>query len=319
MKVNSLRASAFRLSAPPGTAGLDRVDRLTRLYANLSTAERRLSITLAEHRRASACAPTQPSVARAGLMHAALVDCCHALDWVADLPELARQHARHDGWVGADLVTQADAVASAATHLAVVLRGPGAAFRSELAAPALAGLAGLGPNETDASLILAAENVSLALSLAARLVLVLARLRARDRRARRLAMVFRSRPVERAVRVASLRLATGPAHAWPIAPPHPTAMAVSLVLAALVLSASRRVRPRLVGPAVVVVDLLVNLVGAVALPYAALLVLALVDLVTGIRAAGRVRRLAARGERECVGFNSDHRRPRRARREHRDQ
>jgi hypothetical protein len=295
---------------------------LAGLYTDLSTARRRLSIMVADHLRASAQGPTQPT--RARLAHAVLG--CRVLDRVAELPALARQHPGSVGRAGADLVTQADAVASVAARLAVVLRGPGTGFRGDLAAPpGLAGLAGLGPNETDASLILAAENVSLALSLATRVVLVLARLHTHRRRARRVVMVLWERLAGRAapcaVRVASLPWATDLAHGWSAAPTHLTAVVVGVALAASVLSVGRRARPRHVGPVRAFVDLLGEVVGAavvvasVALPHAALLVL--VDVV--IRAVRRrALRPAGRGESGCVGFTCGRPRPHRTHPEHRD-
>jgi hypothetical protein len=306
---------------------VDRADQLAKLYTDLSTARHRLSIAAAERRRACAGAPMENGVARAGLVHAVLVDGCRALDRVAELPGLVRQHARHGCLVGVDLVAQADAVASAAARLAVVLRIPGTGFRGDLAVPAFARLAGLGPNETDESLILAVENVSLALSLAARLVLVLARLRARRRLARRLAVVCRGRTagwaarwaIRWGVRVASLPLATGLAYGLPIAGTHPTAVAVA-VLAASVMSMGRRARPCIVGPVGIIVALLGDLVGiaaSVVLPHAVLLILALADVVSALPAAGRAHRFIERDER--VGFSSHHPRRRRARREDRDQ
>jgi hypothetical protein len=299
------------------------------LYADLSANRRRLSSVVADHRSIRADAPTRGS-ARVRLAHAVLVDGCGALDRVTELPALAREQISLSHHVGADLVAQADAVASAAARLAVVLRGQGIGFRGDQdefrgdvdAPPGLAGLMGLGPNETDESLILAAENISLALSLAARLVLVLARLRARTCRGRRLAMVFPGRPAARwAVRVASLPLASHLAHVGPTVPPHPAAVVVAAVLAALVASVGRQVLLRLVGPVGAVVGLLGELVGAVvsvALPHVVLLVLAFVDVLTATPAVGRTHRPAACREQGRLGVTSRHRRPRRVRREPRD-
>jgi hypothetical protein len=299
---------------------------LAGLYADLSTAGCRLSIVVADHRGACVDVPAWCRTAPVGLVPAVLVDGCAALDRVAELPALARERARRANRSGADLVAQADAVASVAAHLAIVLRGEGTGFRGDLPARSgLAGLAGFGPNETDESLILAAENVSQALSLAARLVLVLAPLRARRRRARQLAVLRRRGPATRVARwvarATSLPLATGVAYVWPITGAHPAAVAVAAALAVVAVSVGRRARPRIVGPLGAVLGLLSDLVGLVTsglLPHAVLLVLAVVDLVTGIRAAGP-RRPAERGEAGCTGFTNGHPRPRRARREHRDQ
>jgi hypothetical protein len=184
--------------------------RLAALHAELSAARARLSIAVADYDSARAAAPTQLAAARARLAAAIVLDRCAALDRAAELPALARNQAYQARRAGAELVTQADSVASVAARLAAVLRGEGTGFRGDLAAPTR--LAGLGPNETDESLILAAENVSLALSLAARLVLVLARRQAGRGLARRLAIVLRQRAAEWAVRVASLPLLTDLVH-----------------------------------------------------------------------------------------------------------
>ncbi|HEX3781315.1 MAG TPA: hypothetical protein VHX38_16765 [Pseudonocardiaceae bacterium] len=117
----------------------------------------------------------------------ALADAVRGLGRVAELPALAR----HAGCpVDAGLVAQVDAVASIAAHLAAILGGQEPEHRvvsgpdhrrAGLGADLAGGLAdetGLGPNEMVPSLILAAE----VLSLAARVVLVMARLtRSRSR------------------------------------------------------------------------------------------------------------------------------------------
>jgi hypothetical protein len=339
MKANSLQPPSFpRLprSARLCAAGANQAaDRLARLYADLSTAGRRLSTAVADHRRACVDMPTRRRPVLVGLAHA-VVDGCDALGRMAELPALARLHAGTARRAGADVVAQADAVAAVAAHLAIVASGGGTGFRGDLRAgrgdlaahSGRAGLAGLGPNETDEtdeSLILAAETVSQALSLAARLLLVLARLRARRRRACRLAVFLRRGPATRLawwVRIASLPIATGVAHGGRIAvTTHPVAVAVAAV-AVLAVSVGRRARPRLVGPFGAVLGLLGDLVGVVAsmvLSHAVLPVLALVDLVglvASIRAAGP-RRPAEGGEAGWVGFTSGRPRPRR--RGHRDQ
>ena len=218
MKANSLQPQSFprfprcaRLSA----AGADQAaDPLARLYAEFSTAGRRLSIVVADHRRACVDMPTPRRPALVGLARA-VVEGCDALERVAELPALARLHAgtahRADADTAAqDVVAQADVMAAVAAYLAVVAGGQGTGFPGgrraggDLAAHSgRAGLAGLGPNETDEndeSLILAAENACQALSLAARLLLVLGRLRARRRRARRLAVFLRRGPATRLTR-----------------------------------------------------------------------------------------------------------------------
>lgn len=333
MKANSLQPQSF----PPFPrcaqlrAGADQAaDRLATLYADLSTAGRRLSIVVADHRGGPVGVPTRRRAASVGLAEA-VVENCWALGRVVELPALARLHTGTARRAGADVVAQADAVAAVAAQLAVVLGGERAGFRGDrragrgdLAAHSgLVGLAGLGPNgtdETDESLIPAAENVSQALSLAARMVLVLASLRARRRRARRLAALLRRGPATRlawwVARLASLPLATG-AHAWTT---DPVAVAVAAVVAALAVPVGLRARPRVVGPLGAVLGALGDLVrvaASVALPHAVLLVLALVDLVTSIRTTGP-HRPAGRGEAGCIGFTTGRPRPRRARREHRD-
>ena len=302
---------------------------------DLSTAGRRLSTLVADHRGPGADAPTPQRAAPVGLVHAVLVDGCAALDHVAELPALARQNVG-SARLGTDLLAQADAVASVAAHLAVVLRSDGPGFRGDLGAArgdlaARSGLASLGPDETDTSLILAAENISQALSLAARVVLVLARLRARRRRARRLASMRRGPATQAArwvsrwvARIASLPLATGIADLWPFARTHPAAVAVAAAFAVLVVSVGRRARPHTVGPLGTALGVLgelaadvVGVVASVLMPHAMPLVLALVDLVTGTRGTRR-HRPTERGKAGCVGFTNDRPRPRRARREHRE-
>lgn len=326
MKANAFRTSPFPRCSRLRVADVGPVDLLAALYADLSTARRRLSIVVAEYRCASTSAPTWASVARARLAYAVVVEGCRALDRVAELPALAPQFAGQASQVGADLEAQADAVVSAAARLAGVLRGRGTGFRGDRCAfrgdltapPVLACLAGLGPNETDEtdeSLLLAAENVSLALSLAARLVLVLSRLRARRCRVRQLAVICRRRTVRWGVRAASLPLATGLAHGWPIAPTHPTAVAV-LLLVALVMSAGRPARPRVVGPIGFVAALLGDLAGvvaSVALPHLVLLVLALADAVNAVTVGGA--HPTEHDESGYVGLSGRRTRPRRARRD----
>jgi hypothetical protein len=306
---------------------------LAALHADLSETAARLSTVVAHLRGARSGAAAQSGVAQGRLAHAVLAEGCRALDRIAVLPAMARQQARPASVAGADLETQADALASVAARLAAVVRGETAGFRGDLGARS--GLAGLGRRETDASLILAAENVSLTLSLAARVVLVLARLRVRRLRARRLATVLGARLAGQAERwvvgVASLPVCIGFARCWLLARTHPVAavvavVLVALVLAVLVMSVGGRVRPRLVGPVWAVVDLVADLVGVLAsvtLPHGVLLACALAgaiaDAVAGVRAARPPRPPdRARGRAVRVGFTSGGPRPRRAHREHRD-
>lgn len=231
MKANSLSNSRFRCTDRPSAPGADRPDRsalrLAELHAELSATPGRLSIVVADYDGARNAAPLRLTAARARLAAAVLVDGCAALDRVAELPVLARDQAHRARRPGPDVVAQADRLASVSARLAAMLRGEGTGFRGDLAALSRFDcLAGLGPNETDESLILAAENVSQALSLAARLVLVLARLDARAGRASRLTTAVRlatalrlrtagwtARWVRRwAVRVAALPLSTDLVH-----------------------------------------------------------------------------------------------------------
>lgn len=334
MKANPLRIPPFFHGARQRAADVDPVFPLAEVYADLSTARHRLSLVIAEYRRACTAAPIRARVAwaRMRLVHGVVVEGCRALDRVAELPALVRPLAGPAGRFGDDLEAQADAVASAAARLAVLLRSQGtgfrgdpAGFRGDLPAPGLARLAGLGPNETDASLILAAENVSRTLSLAASVVLVLARLRAPRRRARRLAVFVRACPAGWAarwvVRAATLPLAAHLLQRSPVAPIPSAAVVVGTVLAALVALASRRVPVRLPGPVRTALDLLGDLADvavAVALPHAVLLALALVDLTTDTWTTAHPHRRAGRGEPGCVGFTPHRPRPRRTRREHRD-
>lgn len=208
MNPNSFQYQAFwyRTHAPAIAAAL--AIRLRTLHDELSATARRL-------------APADPEITPIHTAPALLRDGCRALDRVAELPVLARQTTRQAGRrVGPVIVAQADMLASVATDLIAVLRGETGTGGSDLGwdlGISLGGSERLGPNETDESLILVAET----LSLAAQLVLILARLS--DSRARRglvcqAMRVFSARAVwlaeAWAVRVVSLRLSADLVHVW---------------------------------------------------------------------------------------------------------
>src|SRR5437879_5486901 len=118
MKANSLRVSRFRRPARPSVAGVDlpvrSADLLVQLFAELSAIQARLSIVVAYHHGAQDAAPARRAAARARLAAAVVVDGCAALDWVAELPVLARQVRR----AGPEVVAQAERLVSVAERLA---------------------------------------------------------------------------------------------------------------------------------------------------------------------------------------------------------
>jgi hypothetical protein len=220
-------------------------------------------------------------------------------------------------------------MAAVAADLAVVLRGGGTGFCGEVR-PDTDGLdrnlgvglgapARLGPNETDESLILVADT----LSLAARLVLVLARLHARRSRVHRTAHVFPGQVARRSprwparstaawtVRVVSLSLWTDLAHLCPAA----SIVGWAAVVLAVLVTLLARFAPS--HPALVVANLLSVLTSA-ALPHPALVALAFADSLTG-NWLYRPPRHALRHTRQpspgCVGFTS---RPGKASGDHRE-
>jgi hypothetical protein len=171
----------------------------------------------------------------------------------------------------------------------------------------------------DESLILVAET----LSLAARLVLVLARLHARRSRVHRAAQVLAGqvarRPPRRparsmaagTVRVVCLSLWTDMAHLCPAAS---IAGWAAVVLAVLVTLLARFAPSR---PALVVANLLSVMTSAV-LPHPALVALALTDSLTGNwlhRPPGHALRHTRQPSPRCVGFTS---RPGKASGDHRE-
>lgn len=312
MNANSSRHNGFRCRAHASDVAVG----LASLHRDLSTTGHQLATT------AVADPVTVPLCPARALVRSG----CIALDRVVELPMLAREATRLMAHrAGAEVVAQADRLAAVAADLAVVLRAGGIGFSGE-GRPGIDGLvsdlgvglgslASLGPNETDEILILVAET----LSLAARLVLVLARLHARRGRDRRAMHAFSARIVRRpaclavgwTVRVGSLSLWTDLVHLWPVASIATWAAAAPVVLMALV---ARFVRSR---PVLAVA----NLVGATtsaALPHPVLVVLALAEFLAGnrlYRSPDPAFRHSGHTSPRWVGFTS---RPREASGDHRE-
>jgi hypothetical protein len=276
MNINSLRYQAFRLRARSPAVVVELDGHLARLYGDLSVAARRLTSAGAAE---PMTAPVRPA-------HVLVWEGCDALDLLSELPVLTRQATRHTAHrTEVCLVAQADRVAAVAVDLVAVLRG-GGGFRSAAGPGAadlgvgLGVLTRLGPHETDEGRILVAET----LSLAARLVLVLARFYSGRGRVRRAARVFLGRTAQCparwiggwAVRVVCLRLSIDLGHPWPTAA---IADWVAVVLAVLVALVGQFVPSRL---SQVVANLFSVVVG-VALPHPVLVVLALADFLAGSR------------------------------------
>lgn len=314
MNPNSFRHRCIGRRSLPFPVSIELSEPFATLFAELSVTAHRLSIVAATERSDRGLVP----------------EGCRALDRVAELPELARGTAyRAD--IG--VVEQADRLSSVAAYLASLLRSAGIGFRDE-AGPfrgatgeraaghgsglgdGLAELPSLGPNETNLSLILVAET----LSLAAQLILVLARLDRRRGRECRALRLFECRVAGPAVRwtgrVVALLLSTDLIHLWPMAWVAVWALVMLAVLTALI---RRRAASH---PVRIAADLL-GVAASVALPHAVLVVLALAEFATRNRPGHSPRRATGRDERSsagCVGFTSQPRRARRDRREHhRDQ
>ena len=320
MNTNSLRHQGFRcrVHAPADAVAL--ADQLASMHRELSATARRLAPTVISE---PVTAPVRPA-------HAHVRDGCRALEQVAALPALARQVTRQVvRQADANVVAQADRVAAVAADLAEVLRAGVAGFCAEVSPDAdglhrdlgvgLGALSHLGPNETDESLILVAET----LSLAARLVLVLARRHARGSRVHRAADMFPGQVARRpaqwparwtaasTVRVVSLPLWTDLVHLRPTASIGPWA---AVVLAVLVTLVARFAPSRLV----VVIANLLSVITCAALPHPALVAVALANFLTGnrlYRPPGHAFRHTRQPSPGCVGFTS---RPGKASGDHRE-
>ncbi|HEX3780308.1 MAG TPA: hypothetical protein VHX38_11620 [Pseudonocardiaceae bacterium] len=264
------------------------LSRLATLHTVFSAGARRVIRAAAQLDRAAAAPDAQGA--------AGLVDACRVLDRVAELPALAPRRVRSPSH--ADVVAQADALNSVAAQLSTLLRRGQCADGAEAGAVGrgAVGRADLGPNETRASLILAAETMSLS----ARLCLALARLGQRPGCLRRELFTSVVPGMRWVFRVAASTVSIDVGHLWPVVLAGVAGVAVTFGWSVAHRAACRAT--------VRVVADVVGLLTTPVAPHLVVLVVALVDALTTQRFAYLTRHLRAGRADEArpraVGFDS---------------